>query len=56
MAMRFFFYVLIIWWNVGAKNIDNIPLVIIGAMCGNKNNPFGDCYSCNNDVVYIFLK
>ncbi|CAM6032992.1 unnamed protein product [Sphagnum compactum] len=39
---------------IGIGNIGNIPLVIIGAVCRDKGNPFGDPDSCNsNGVAYI---
>lgn len=39
---------------VGTGNIGNIPLVIVGAICREKGNPFEDPESCNtNAVAYI---
>jgi hypothetical protein len=38
----------------GTGNIGNIPLVIIGAICREKGNPFEDSATCNtNGVAYI---
>lgn len=33
--------------QIGIGNIGNVPLVLIGAVCGDKNNPFGDSETCN---------
>ncbi|GLJ50506.1 hypothetical protein SUGI_1076150 [Cryptomeria japonica] len=33
--------------QIGIGNIGNVPLVLIGAMCRDKNNPFGDSKMCN---------
>lgn len=39
---------------IGIGNIGNIPLVIVGAICREKGNPFEDPESCNtNAVAYI---
>ncbi|KAL2634177.1 hypothetical protein R1flu_005656 [Riccia fluitans] len=39
---------------IGIGNIGNIPLVLIGAICHDPNNPFGDVDKCNSDgVAYI---
>jgi len=39
---------------IGIGNIGNIPLVIIGAICREKGNPFEDSATCNtNGVAYI---
>ncbi|KAJ7560645.1 hypothetical protein O6H91_04G138700 [Diphasiastrum complanatum] len=39
---------------IGIGNIGNIPLVLIGAVCGDQPNPFGSVSSCNNQgVAYI---
>ncbi|KAG0560135.1 hypothetical protein KC19_10G156700 [Ceratodon purpureus] len=39
---------------IGIGNIGNIPLVIIGAICREKGNPFEDPETCNtNGVAYI---
>eukprot|EP00249_Psilotum_nudum_P007552 c2064_g1_i1 orf=258-1499(+) len=39
---------------IGVGNIGNIPLVLIGAVCRDKNNPFGDSDTCNEEgVAYI---
>uniref|UniRef100_A0A0D6R5W3 Uncharacterized protein n=1 Tax=Araucaria cunninghamii TaxID=56994 RepID=A0A0D6R5W3_ARACU len=33
--------------QIGIGNIGNVPLVLISAICRDKANPFGDCYTCN---------
>lgn len=33
--------------QIGIGNIGNVPLVLIGAMCRDKNNPFGESNICN---------
>uniref|UniRef100_A0A0D6R0R2 Uncharacterized protein n=1 Tax=Araucaria cunninghamii TaxID=56994 RepID=A0A0D6R0R2_ARACU len=33
--------------QIGIGNIGNVPLVLIGAMCRDKSNPFGDSKTCN---------
>eukprot|EP01018_Ginkgo_biloba_P037791 Gb_31809 [translate_table: standard] len=33
--------------QIGIGNIGNVPLVLIGAVCRDKNNPFGDPQTCN---------
>eukprot|EP00249_Psilotum_nudum_P002704 c15826_g1_i1 orf=335-1543(+) len=39
---------------IGIGNIGNIPLVLIGAVCRDKKNPFGRSDSCNQEgVAYI---
>jgi predicted permease len=39
---------------IGIGNIGNIPLVIVGAICREKGNPFEDSETCNtNAVAYI---
>lgn len=35
-------------------NIGNVPLVLIGALCRDQNNPFGDSLKCSTDgTAYI---
>jgi len=37
-----------------AGNIGNVPLVLIAALCRDKNNPFGSPEKCSQDgTVYI---
>lgn len=33
--------------QIGIGNIGNVPMVLIGAVCGDRNNPFGDSEICN---------
>ncbi|CAM6088544.1 unnamed protein product [Calypogeia fissa] len=48
---RFFNFTVVM---IGIGNIGNIPLVIIGAICRDSSNPFGDPAACNsNGVAYI---
>ncbi|KAH9295521.1 hypothetical protein KI387_039109, partial [Taxus chinensis] len=40
--------------QIGIGNIGNVPLVLIGAMCRDKNNPFGDSQTCDESgTAYI---
>ncbi|XP_024515185.1 protein PIN-LIKES 6 isoform X2 [Selaginella moellendorffii] len=48
---RFFKFTIVM---IGIGNIGNIPLVLVGAICRDKNNPFNDPDTCNTDgVAYI---
>lgn len=39
---------------IGIGNIGNIPLVLLGAVCRDDENPFGDSETCNsNAIAYI---
>nr|WKW35694.1 protein PIN6 [Dioscorea oppositifolia] len=35
--------------QIGIGNIGNVPLVLIGAICRDNSNPFGDSDKCNQD-------
>ncbi|PIN05663.1 putative membrane protein [Handroanthus impetiginosus] len=35
--------------QIGIGNIGNVPLVLIGALCRDKSNPFGDFDKCSQD-------
>lgn len=40
--------------QIGIGNIGNVPLVLIAALCRDKNNPFGDSDKCSTDgIAYI---
>lgn len=40
--------------HIGIGNIGNVPLVLIGALCRDQNNPFGDSLKCSTDgTAYI---
>ncbi|XP_058739845.1 protein PIN-LIKES 6 [Vicia villosa] len=40
--------------HIGIGNIGNVPLVLIGALCRDPNNPFGDSLKCSTDgTAYI---
>ncbi|OWM67028.1 hypothetical protein CDL15_Pgr000480 [Punica granatum] len=40
--------------QIGIGNIGNVPLVLIAALCRDKNNPFGDFDKCSTDgTAYI---
>lgn len=40
--------------NLCTGNIGNVPLVLIGALCRDPNNPFGDSLKCSTDgTAYI---
>lgn len=37
-------------------NMGNLPVIIIPAICAEKNNPFGDSFSCSkNGMAYVSL-
>ncbi|CAH9102344.1 unnamed protein product [Cuscuta europaea] len=35
--------------HIGIGNIGNVPLVLLGALCRDKSNPFGDSTKCSQD-------
>ncbi|KAK4766717.1 hypothetical protein SAY87_008359 [Trapa incisa] len=40
--------------QIGIGNIGNVPLVLIAALCRDRNNPFGDSDKCSTDgTAYI---
>ncbi|KAL5550370.1 hypothetical protein UlMin_000546 [Ulmus minor] len=40
--------------QIGIGNIGNVPLVLLAALCRDKNNPFGDSTKCSTDgTAYI---
>ncbi|KAJ0229035.1 hypothetical protein HA466_0319880 [Hirschfeldia incana] len=40
--------------QIGVGNIGNVPLVLLGALCRDKSNPFGDSEKCSIDgTAYI---
>ncbi|KAK7340092.1 hypothetical protein VNO77_20786 [Canavalia gladiata] len=40
--------------QIGIGNIGNVPLVLIGALCRDQSNPFGDSVKCSTDgTAYI---
>jgi hypothetical protein len=54
--MLFYFYPVLnhIIANLFTGNIGNVPLVLIGALCRDQNNPFGDSLKCSTDgTAYI---
>ncbi|XP_027179671.1 protein PIN-LIKES 3-like [Coffea eugenioides] len=42
--------------SCAAGNMGNLPVIIIPAICAEKNNPFGDSFSCSrNGMAYVSL-